>query len=976
MYYLLESLEATRPRARYLEAAAWSTLVALFAATTPAWPGTSAPATADIAVSIHRLAPAAVPGCPDQGGILDSVSVPVGDPLDLRVVITSGVAPQGGATFRLRSDDSSIVAAGDRRQAFLPEVTVPAGETTSNTFTVFGIRVGGTTLSATSLTAGISGFSVPITAWDIGPEGQVKFLDANHPDSHCRVGDNSPTFNTDESLLAHCGQPAEGIVADGVSRLLMRTRAGLAGTACFEIVSGAAADQGTLDPALKATAAVSGGFHQASSYYTAPLAYEEASSASRMVEVEFTYTPAIGNGNTTRIRAETTIVRPPVTLIHGIWSNDDAWRGFFIRNDDQHTTVAGDYEATHDNSFSDNVPRVREFIADAVNQSRAKRYATTQVDIIAHSMGGLLSRLYAQDTTYQRADNLNEGDIHRLLTLNTPYFGSNFANLIVALHKAEPDLTEEKVGDIVGGEITNGAVCDLAENSPALQTLAGGTALPAHVVTSTGGPAGTEADPALYWGGVSGFRNFEAALTETECVRRNIIRICQEEQPIFPQDIVDGHRFREMNDAIVPISSQRGGFGTAARTNFANLLHFGNDAVFGVGQVDGVTNTEAVAQRALALLNEPADAANWSANLPAVASDGTGTPLLEPGIPGPNDAAVYADRCAPGGPLKSQTEGAMQLAAIEEGDPRIQIVDPMEGDIFVAGSTIQILVEIEPPLEANDIRVRLPGLGLLEGTNYDGLSYQAQLDLPSEFAGPITLIPAITDTAGERINGAPVTIAVRAAEAPERIYLIQHNHMLDLNEGEQAQLRLIGVYPSGSHLVITSSAAGTIYTSNDPAVVVTDSEGLLTPTGVGVTTVAVQHLDLTEAAIVRVNLAGAPIPPTEVTAALDVRLGALRLNRRTGFFVQQLTITNPTDSPIPGPLYAVFSGLPEEVELINFDSLTQSLVPVGSPYFRIPLSDGLNLAPGASMSVVLEFLNPQRRRIQYELSVFRSMSAP
>jgi hypothetical protein len=37
--------------------------------------------------------PLAVPGCPDRGGILDSISVPVGQPLSLRVVL-SAPAPQ------------------------------------------------------------------------------------------------------------------------------------------------------------------------------------------------------------------------------------------------------------------------------------------------------------------------------------------------------------------------------------------------------------------------------------------------------------------------------------------------------------------------------------------------------------------------------------------------------------------------------------------------------------------------------------------------------------------------------------------------------------------------------------------------------------------------------------------------------------------------------------------------------------------
>src|SRR6185503_4124844 len=65
--------------------------------------------------TINSVTPNAVPGCPNQGGLLDSISVPVGQPLSLSVVI-GAPAPQGGAVFRLSSDNPAFVAAGDTRQ--------------------------------------------------------------------------------------------------------------------------------------------------------------------------------------------------------------------------------------------------------------------------------------------------------------------------------------------------------------------------------------------------------------------------------------------------------------------------------------------------------------------------------------------------------------------------------------------------------------------------------------------------------------------------------------------------------------------------------------------------------------------------------------------------------------------------------------------------------------------------------------------
>ncbi len=252
------------------------------------------------------------PACPDQGGILDSVAVPVSDDLEL-VMIIGGVAPEGGVRYRVGSDDPEVAAVGDPRQAFLPEVFIPEGASVSNSFTVYGLSVGASLLRATSLTPGFLGFTVPLGAWDVGEQAERKFLDPNVSGAHCRDGDDSPILSQDESLLADCGLPARGIVADGVSRLLMRTQAGLPGTACYRIISDPEHD-GQIETPVRSTQAVDA-IHQASSYLRAPERFESPLSVPvRLVEVEFTYTPSIGNGNTTRMRGWANLIRPPLRV--------------------------------------------------------------------------------------------------------------------------------------------------------------------------------------------------------------------------------------------------------------------------------------------------------------------------------------------------------------------------------------------------------------------------------------------------------------------------------------------------------------------------------------------------------------------------------------------------------------------------------------------------------------------------------------
>ena len=423
--------------------------------------------------------PSAVPGCPDQGGLLDSITVPVDQPLDLSVIINAP-APQGGVRFNVYSSNPAFVAAGDKRQGFIPTVTIPEGQTESNTFTIFGISVGQTTLRLVPLNPGYGQGSFPLGAWDINKSNtgaDQKFLDANDPANSCRVGDTAE-LSTAASTRATCGKAVKGVVADGVNALLLRTASGLAGTACFEIVSSGGASQGTVQTPLTGTSAVSG-LNYGFSYFTPPAFFGDTAE-SRNVEVEFSFTPNIGNGNTSRLRATLPVLRPPLVLVHGLWSNGGSWSSDFLQNTATRTSVAADYRATNASSFTTNNQAVKEAVDRALTLSRKKGYAATQADVAAHSMGGLLTRLFADASDYKRPANLDKGDVHRLITLDTPHLGSSFANLLVSLHNVDAKTAtklEGTVRSLTGGALTQGAVCDLAENSAGLAALNGGTSL-------------------------------------------------------------------------------------------------------------------------------------------------------------------------------------------------------------------------------------------------------------------------------------------------------------------------------------------------------------------------------------------------------------------------------------------------------------------------------------------------------------------
>ena len=172
--------------------------------------------------------------------------------------------------------------------------------------------------------------------------------------------------------------------------------------------------------------------------------------------------------------------RPPVLLIHGIWSAGkdeyDAWKVFepLLNIKRQFLTAKADYEATNAAEFATNAESVPDFLDKVLGKARAERLAATKVDVVAHSMGGLITREYC----LQNPDDCKR-QIHKFITIDTPHTGTEIANEVikVGLDPAE-QMCKNKV--ITKGlhalkrpnRVDGGAVFDLAKDSVAIQRLA------------------------------------------------------------------------------------------------------------------------------------------------------------------------------------------------------------------------------------------------------------------------------------------------------------------------------------------------------------------------------------------------------------------------------------------------------------------------------------------------------------------------
>ena len=82
-----------------------------------------------------------------------------------------------------------------------------------------------------------------------------------------------------------------------------------------------------------------------------------------------------------------------------------------------------DYESTNLESFYVNVNVISKNIRECFNIVANNQFVVSKADIVGHSMGGILARLHVQEV-----DNTN---VHKLITLNTPHSGSQGANLIM-----------------------------------------------------------------------------------------------------------------------------------------------------------------------------------------------------------------------------------------------------------------------------------------------------------------------------------------------------------------------------------------------------------------------------------------------------------------------------------------------------------------------------------------------------------------
>jgi probable HAF family extracellular repeat protein len=187
----------------------------------------------------------------------------------------------------------------------------------------------------------------------------------------------------------------------------------------------------------------------------APSAFPTSSSSIASLGVT-----AVQSGNGGARQLSIALEPPPLILVHGIWSSAaDTWltgsdgsEGFFdwISSQYPHNLIfAADYGTLSAKSFAD--PAILAIMSakidDAVAHAAEVGMVTRRVDVVAHSMGGLVTR-YLISTPSLLSPALPPDAVHELITIGTPHLGSALAT---TLFDNQSTTTNYYVGNAISG---------------------------------------------------------------------------------------------------------------------------------------------------------------------------------------------------------------------------------------------------------------------------------------------------------------------------------------------------------------------------------------------------------------------------------------------------------------------------------------------------------------------------------------------
>jgi pimeloyl-ACP methyl ester carboxylesterase len=142
-------------------------------------------------------------------------------------------------------------------------------------------------------------------------------------------------------------------------------------------------------------------------------------------------------------QASIPLMPPPVLLVHGLWGNSDSLSFY-----DTTLTIQAPwasypyliYELAYPGAESfasaDSLGAMKTEAATIFEQTQDLGIVGARIDVVAHSMGGLLLRSYSGTKAYRSIENRKLGQFHTIVTLDTPEAGSAMATYLLKYQNA------------------------------------------------------------------------------------------------------------------------------------------------------------------------------------------------------------------------------------------------------------------------------------------------------------------------------------------------------------------------------------------------------------------------------------------------------------------------------------------------------------------------------------------------------------
>ena len=580
-----------------------------------------------------------------------------------------------------------------------------------------------------------------------------------------------------------------GLAADGATLVLLRfssdspgsVRFSIGGDSCNDVAPAVSDDGGLsiwgaddrLGSVTQHTTSV-GSRHQAFAVYHSPTDFWRSPSDNdrrdRPLTLRAQFTS--DSGGTAEQCRQLSIFRPPVLLIHGIWPDKSTWT-FPLVWDSRFDITQVSWDGY--TSIADNNGVAHRGVETVLARLRSQRMAATRVDVIAHSMGGLLARAWAGDASFRRASNYNKGDYHSLITLNTPHLGSPLATALVDIRShylvfADFIIAAEALGKRISTcsgfwrpECSPGAIDDLQEGSRAIVNLPR-PQVPTHAFV-----------------GEAGVQGLGCLTTLSPLAQLASIIDLKPSVDDFSLSIFG----ETTHDQVVGALSQRGWLPLSA-TDFSTSCDSAHTNVTNSGNFE-------YSSRIAQLLN---------------------TKVSDPTY----NASSQTDTVSAVDQHDKQTVGR-SLGAVKASSVVLRIDSPHDGSIVDGGTPVTVRVSATGLVTA----ITLLGHRLI--LEKAGSPAEFTVNLPDDVIGHEVLVAVAKVSDGTVAISAPIGIEVRRTALIESLQLEETSLTLLLPGHEQ--LRVTGMYSDGILRDVTNSALGTTYTSSDESIVVVSQDGLL-----------------------------------------------------------------------------------------------------------------------------------------------------